>query len=82
MGDGVTLLSTKPLRTAGLRARSVYGFRDITKLRVSETPPPGQHISTAGGLSLGVGQSGAVTIELTARPAAMSCSPCTRRLIR
>ena len=38
-GDGVTLISTRPLKTAGAEGReAVYGFRDITKLRVSEAP--------------------------------------------
>ena len=39
MGEGVTLLSTKPLKTAtGEGREAIYGFRDITKVRVSATP--------------------------------------------
>jgi len=70
MGDGVTLLSTRPLRVAGSEGReAVYAFRDITKLRVSETPAaPGNASVRAGGLSLGAGQSAAVSVELSRTP--------------
>jgi hypothetical protein len=70
MGDGVTLLSTKPLKTASGEGReAIYGFRDITKVRVSETPAsPGNTSVRAGGVSIGAGQGGAVTMDLTRTP--------------
>jgi hypothetical protein len=65
MGDGVTLISTKPLKTDGAEGReAVYAFRDITKLRVSESPTaPGNTSIRAGGVSIGAGQ-GAITMDL------------------
>jgi hypothetical protein len=65
MGDGVTLLSSMPVQTATGEGRaSVYGFRDITKLRVSQTPAtPGDASIRAGGLGIG-GDSAMVTIDL------------------
>jgi len=70
IGDGVTLISTRPLKSAGSEGReAIYGFRDITKLRISEAPAaPGNTSVRAGGLSLGAGQTGAVTIELARTP--------------
>ncbi len=55
MGDGVTLLSSMPIKTAAAEGRaSVYGFRDITKLRVSQAPAtPGDASIRAGGLGIG-----------------------------
>src|SRR5262245_47777209 len=39
MGEGVTLVSTRPLKTDAAEGReAIYGFRDVTKLRVSESP--------------------------------------------
>jgi len=72
MGEGVTLLSSMPARTATAEGRaSVFGFRDVTKLRVSQTPPtPGDTSIRAGGLGLGGDQgSSMVTIEMTRTPA-------------
>jgi len=71
MGDGVTLLSTRPLKTAtGEGREAIYGFRDITKVRVSETPvSPGNTSVRAGGISIGgAGQGGAVTMDFTRTP--------------
>jgi hypothetical protein len=66
MGDGVTLLSSLPIKTATSEGRSsVYGFRDITKLRVSPAPAtPGDASIRAGGLGFGGGKETAVTIDL------------------
>lgn len=67
MGEGVTLLSSSPLKTAAAEGRSsIYAFRDVTKLRVSQAPPtPAGASVRAGGVSVGGGQGGAVTIDLT-----------------
>jgi hypothetical protein len=69
MGEGITLLSTKPLKTDGAEGRdAVYAFRDISKLRISESPAaPGSTSIRAGGVSIGGGQ-GAVTIDLARTP--------------
>jgi hypothetical protein len=72
MGDGVTLLSSMPINTATGEGRaSVFGFRDVTKLRVSQGPAtPGDTSIRAGGLGLGGDQgSSTLTIDLTRTPA-------------
>jgi len=65
MGEGVTLVSSTPIKTAAGEGRAnVFGFRDITKLRLNETPaPPGGSSVRAGGLTVG-GDGGTVTIDL------------------
>jgi len=65
MGEGVTLLSSEPIKTGTSEGRTtVYAFRDITKLRVSQAPAtPGGTSLRAGGLSAG-GDRGMVTIDL------------------
>lgn len=70
MGDGVTLLSSSPLRSAAAEGRtSAYAFTDITKLRVSQTPPtPGGATVRAGGVGIGGGQGGVITIDLARTP--------------
>jgi hypothetical protein len=70
MGDGVTLLSTRPLKTAtGEGREAIYGFRDITKVRVSETPAsPGNTSVRAGGVSIGGAGQGAVTMDFSRTP--------------
>jgi hypothetical protein len=72
MGEGVSLVSTMPVTAAGSEGRaSVYAFRDITKLRVSQTPPtPGDASIRAGGLGVGgAGRESPVTIDLSRTPA-------------
>jgi hypothetical protein len=71
MGEGVTFVSSKPIKTAGSEGReTLYSFRDITKLRVSETPEtPGGASVRAGGVALGAGQETQVTIDLAKTPA-------------
>ena len=67
MGDGVTLLSSMPVKTAAGEGRaSVFGFRDVTKLRVSQAPAtPGDTSIRGGGLGLGGDQSNStLTIDL------------------
>jgi hypothetical protein len=69
LGDGVTLLSSMPVRTATAEGRaSVYGFRDITALRVSQAPATPGDASARAGLP-GLDQGGTVAINLT-HPAA------------
>jgi hypothetical protein len=69
MGEGVTLVSSTPIKTAGAEGRTnVYQFRDIRKLRFSEMPKmPGKTDGRvrAGGIALGGNGSGAVTFDLT-----------------
>jgi hypothetical protein len=50
MGDGVELLSSRPIRTAAGEGRvSAFGFRDVTALRVSRMPAaPGSQASPGG----------------------------------
>jgi hypothetical protein len=70
MGDGVTLLSSMPVKIATAEGRmSVYGFRDITKLRVRQAPAaPGDAGIRAGGFGIGGDQGGMVTIDLARTP--------------
>ena len=65
MGDGVTLVSTRPLRDAGGEGReAIYAFPDVTKLRLSEAPAaPGDTSLSAGGLNLVGRQASSVTID-------------------
>jgi hypothetical protein len=64
MGDGVTLLSSTPLKTAAGEGRAnVYGFRDITKVRFTEVVTAGDTSVRASGLNLG--DMGAVAFDLT-----------------
>ncbi len=54
MGDGVTLLSSTPLKTAAGEGRAnVYGFRDITRVRFAEVVTPGDTSVRASGLNFG-----------------------------
>jgi hypothetical protein len=71
MGDGVTLLSTAPIKTTAAEGRyTVYAFRDITKLRVSQAPaPPGGASIRGGGIDLGGDRNAMVTIDLDRTPA-------------
>jgi hypothetical protein len=63
MGDGVTLLSSTPLKTAAGEGRaSVYGFRDITKVRFTEVVTAGDTSVRASGLN--VGDMGTVAFDL------------------
>jgi hypothetical protein len=66
MGDSVSLVSSRPLHTATFEGRaSVYGFMDITKLRVSQTPNvPGTPAGRGSG-GEGAGPVG-MTLERTA----------------
>lgn len=71
MGDGVALVSTRPLKTGAAEGReAIYGFQDITKLRISETPAaPGNSAVRAGGVNFGAARgTAAVTIELARAP--------------
>jgi hypothetical protein len=63
MGDDITMISTRALKTADGEGReAVYAFRDVTKLRLSQTPAaPGGSSVRAGGLGLGA-QGDAMTI--------------------
>jgi hypothetical protein len=65
MGDGVTLQSTAPLKTAAGEGRtSVYGFRDITQLRFDDIlQMPGDTSVRAGGATVG-GSPGQVRFDL------------------
>lgn len=65
MGEGVTLLSSAPIKTGESEGRAtVYAFRDITKLRVSQAPAtPGGASIRGGGIAAG-GDRGMVTIDL------------------
>jgi hypothetical protein len=65
MGDGVALLSSRPLKTAAGEGRaSVFGFRDITALRVSRLPAAaGSQAGRLGGVGGDPGDL--VTIDLT-----------------
>lgn len=73
MGEGVTLVSSTPIKTAVAEGRvNVYQFRDISTLRFSEMPKaPGNPDARvrAGGLSIG-GSGDAVTFDLTRTPGA------------
>lgn len=71
MGEGVTLVTSAPLKTAAAEGRSsVYAFRDITKIRINQAPPTPDGASIrAGGVGIGGSQASLVTIDL-ARTAA------------
>jgi hypothetical protein len=63
MGDGVTLLSSAPIKTAAGEGRAnVYGFRDITRVRFTEVVAPGDASVRASGLNLG--DMGTVAFDL------------------
>jgi len=63
MGDGVTLLSSTPLKTAAGEGRAnVYGFRDITRVRFTQVATPGDTSVRASGLNLG--DMGTVAFDL------------------
>jgi hypothetical protein len=69
MGDGVTMVSTRALKTADAEGReAIYAFQDVTKVHISQTPDaPGGGSLRAGGLGLGQGE--AMTIALSRNPA-------------
>src|SRR5262249_38545813 len=71
MGDGVTLVSTRPVKTADAEGReAVYSFPDVTKLRLSESPaPPGGASVRAGGIGVGDSQTQRLTIDFAKTPA-------------
>lgn len=63
MGDGVTLLSSTPLKTAAGEGRAnVYGFRDITRVRFTQMATPGDTSVRASGLNFG--DMGTVAFDL------------------
>ena len=64
MGDGVTLLSSTPLKTAAGEGRAnVYGFRDITRVRFTQMATPGDTSVRASGLNFG--DIGTVAFDLS-----------------
>src|SRR5438132_3049080 len=67
MGEGVTLVSSTPIKTAAGEGRAnVYGFRDIRQLKFNQSPAtPGNTTVRAGGVSVGGSDLGTVTFDLT-----------------
>src|SRR6185503_14977235 len=67
MGEGVTLISSTPLKNAAGEGRAnVYGFRDIRLLKFNQAPAtPGNTTVRAGGLGIGGSDLGTVTFDLT-----------------
>jgi hypothetical protein len=65
MGEGVTLMSSTPLKTAAGEGRAnVYGFRDIARVRFAQVATPGGTSVRASGLSIGFTDFGAVAFDL------------------
>ncbi len=71
MGEGVTLVSTRPLSVGGSEGReAVYAFADVTKLRLNEAPPtPGNAGVGANGVGLADNLDGSLTVGLVHTPA-------------
>jgi hypothetical protein len=65
MGEGVTLVSSTPLKTAAGEGRAnIYGFRDITRVRFNQVATPGSTSVRASGLSIGGTDLGTVAFDL------------------
>jgi hypothetical protein len=63
MGDGVTLMSSTPLKTAASEGRAnVFGFRDITKVRFTQVATLADTSVRASGLD--IADLGAVAFDL------------------
>jgi hypothetical protein len=63
MGEGVTLVSSTPLKTATGEGRAnVYGFRDITRVHFTQVATPGDASVRASGLD--IADMGAVAFDL------------------
>jgi 3-hydroxymyristoyl/3-hydroxydecanoyl-(acyl carrier protein) dehydratase len=65
MGDGVSLMSSTPLKTAAGEGRAnIYGFRDISRVRFTQVVTPGDTSVRASGLNMA--DIGAIAFDLRA----------------